>query len=129
MPSTGSEQEFDIFRDARVIVALGKIAFDACLAVRPEAEHRDRPSQFRFGHGVLHDPETRAALFLPSEPAEHIHWPADAANAGRYFSPRRAELFREESGLSSRCASPVTAALPAPDENVQFGTHAEKSFR
>jgi uracil-DNA glycosylase family 4 len=44
------EREFRIFDDARVIVALGKIAFDACLRVL-----KQRTSQFRFGHDVLHD--------------------------------------------------------------------------
>lgn len=49
------EQEFEIFRNARVVVALGKIAFDACLAVLKQRGQIERTSQFRFGHGVLHD--------------------------------------------------------------------------
>lgn len=49
------EQEFTIFTKqktgaARVIVALGRIAFDTCLSLM-----KQRPSQFPFGHGVLHD--------------------------------------------------------------------------
>jgi uracil-DNA glycosylase family 4 len=47
------EQEFEIFHDAAVIVALGKIAFDACLAVL-----KQRPSEFRFAHNVLHRAQT-----------------------------------------------------------------------
>jgi uracil-DNA glycosylase family 4 len=50
------EQEFALFSNARVIVALGKIAFDACLSVLKHRGKIDRPSDFRFGHGVLHNP-------------------------------------------------------------------------
>jgi len=49
------EQEFEIFTrpgsgTARVVVALGRIAFDTCLSVM-----KLRRSQFAFGHGVLHE--------------------------------------------------------------------------
>jgi uracil-DNA glycosylase len=47
------QREFELFGQARVIVALGKIAFDACLSVL-----KQRPSQFRFGHDVLHRLDT-----------------------------------------------------------------------
>ncbi len=48
------EQEFALFDQARVVVALGKIAFDACLATLKQSGKISRPSDFRFGHGVLH---------------------------------------------------------------------------
>ena len=57
------EQEFEIFTNARVIVALGKIAFDACLAVL-----KQRPVDFRFGHGVLHN--LKPALLCSYHPSQ-----------------------------------------------------------
>lgn len=48
------DQEFEILTKpktgtARVVVALGRIAFHSCLSVMNQ-----KPSQFAFGHGVLH---------------------------------------------------------------------------
>jgi uracil-DNA glycosylase family 4 len=53
----GLEQEFEAMRKTRVIVALGKIAFDTCLAIYKKEGKLDRPSQFAFGHGILHQLE------------------------------------------------------------------------
>ncbi len=49
------EREFGLLRDARVIVALGRIAFDACLSVQKQRGNIERPSDYPFGHGRLHD--------------------------------------------------------------------------
>jgi len=53
------EREFEIFcatpGTARVIVALGKIAFDSCLSILKQRGTIARASDYRFGHGVLHD--------------------------------------------------------------------------
>lgn len=43
------EREFQVV-PRRVVVALGKIAFDACLSILGQ-----RPSRFRFAHNVLHN--------------------------------------------------------------------------
>jgi len=53
------EREFEIFGQARVIVALGKIAFDACLAVMKQRGKISQTSGFRFGHGVVHELEPK----------------------------------------------------------------------
>lgn len=62
------EQEFEILRDTRVIVALGRIAFDACLSVLKHRGKITRPSQYRFGHGVLH--ELEPALLCSYHPSQ-----------------------------------------------------------
>ena len=51
------EREFEIFRQALVIVALGKIAFDACLGTLKHSGRISKTSAFRFGHGVQHELE------------------------------------------------------------------------
>jgi uracil-DNA glycosylase len=49
------DREFEIFRHASVIVALGKIAFDACLSVMKQRGTIERASDFAFGHGEFHN--------------------------------------------------------------------------
>jgi uracil-DNA glycosylase len=48
-------QEFEHFSDARVIVALGKIAFDTCLSILKQQGTITKTSDYRFGHRVLHN--------------------------------------------------------------------------
>lgn len=62
------EQEFELFAGARVIVALGKIAFDACLSVLKQRGKITRAADFRFGHGALHD--LKPALLCSYHPSQ-----------------------------------------------------------
>jgi uracil-DNA glycosylase family 4 len=62
------EREFEYFKDARVIVALGKIAFDACLSVLKQRGQIARTSGYRFGHGALHD--LKPALLCSYHPSQ-----------------------------------------------------------
>ena len=48
-------QEFEHFAHARVIVALGKIAFDTCLSILKQRGQITKASDYRFGHRVLHN--------------------------------------------------------------------------
>jgi uracil-DNA glycosylase family 4 len=47
-----SRQELALLPDVRVILCLGRLAWDAALALRGGAVPRPRP---RFGHGAVHD--------------------------------------------------------------------------
>lgn len=49
------EREMDLLRHVRVVVALGRIAFDAYLSILQERGRIARRSQFRFAHGVVHE--------------------------------------------------------------------------
>lgn len=49
------EREMDLLRHVRVVVALGRIAFDAYLSILQERGQIARRSQFRFAHGVVHE--------------------------------------------------------------------------
>jgi uracil-DNA glycosylase family 4 len=62
------QREFEIFRNARVIVALGKIAFDACLSVLKQRGDISRMSDFPFGHGILHP--LKPALLCSYHPSQ-----------------------------------------------------------
>jgi uracil-DNA glycosylase family 4 len=62
------EQEFELLNNVRVIVALGKIAFESCLSVMKTQGVIARPSQFRFGHDVLH--ELKPALLCSYHPSQ-----------------------------------------------------------
>ncbi len=48
------EKEFEALHNAKVVVALGKIAFDTCLAILKERGQITRVSDYKFGHGALH---------------------------------------------------------------------------
>jgi uracil-DNA glycosylase family 4 len=63
------EREFEIFTKpgtgtARVVVALGRIAFDTCLSLM-----KLRRSQFAFGHGLLHE-NTSPKLLCSYHPSQ-----------------------------------------------------------
>jgi len=62
------DQEFGLLPDARVVVALGRIAFDACLAVMKQQGKIGRASDYRFGHGLLHD--LQPALLCSYHPSQ-----------------------------------------------------------
>ncbi len=49
------ERELDLLRNVRVVVALGKIAFDTYLSVLKNRGAIERIADFRFGHDVLYD--------------------------------------------------------------------------
>ena len=71
---------------ARVIVCLGGFAWDAALRVLGDAVPRPRP---KFGHGAEATiGGVHPARQLPRLPAEHVHRPADRADARRGVRPR-----------------------------------------
>jgi uracil-DNA glycosylase len=49
------ERELELLPDLRVVVVLGKIAFDAYLGILKDRGRIDRVSDFRFGHNMLYD--------------------------------------------------------------------------
>lgn len=62
------EQEFKILAETRVVVALGRIAFDACLGVYKKLGWIARAADYRFGHGALH--ELEPALLCSYHPSQ-----------------------------------------------------------
>jgi uracil-DNA glycosylase family 4 len=49
------ERELTLLANVQVVVVLGKIAFDTYLSILKSRGSIERPSNFRFGHDVLHD--------------------------------------------------------------------------
>lgn len=62
------EREFAVMRNTRVVVALGRIAFEACLQVYKARGAISRPAEYGFGHGVLH--ELEPALLCSYHPSQ-----------------------------------------------------------
>lgn len=87
------EQEFEILRSAKVIVALGRIAFDACLSVLKQRGKVTRVSDYKFGHGVLHDLEP--ALLCSYHPSQQN------TSTGRLTQEMLDEIFRRAAGLAA----------------------------
>jgi uracil-DNA glycosylase family 4 len=63
------ERELELLQDVRVVVALGKIAFDSYLGILKSQGQIERLSGFRFGHGALYADLTPALLasYHPSQ--------------------------------------------------------------
>jgi uracil-DNA glycosylase family 4 len=62
------DKEFEIFSHSRVVVALGKVAFDACLSVMKQRGKIERASEFPFRHGALHN--LKPALLCSYHPSQ-----------------------------------------------------------
>ena len=78
------EAELRALANLRVIVALGKVAFDAYWRIAIGPGQQPRPAATLRARTRL--PGRRGLLargVVPSEPAEHQHRPADARHAGR----------------------------------------------
>ena len=63
------ERELELLRNVRVVVALGKIAFDTWLSVLKSRRKIERVSDFRFGHGLLYD-QLHPALLACYHPSQ-----------------------------------------------------------
>ena len=77
------EAELDALPRVRVVVALGKIGFDAYLQLLKRRGHVARPRP-QFGHGrrAAAAERTDAHRLLPSEPAEYEHGQVDGGDDG-----------------------------------------------
>ncbi|HKD08804.1 MAG TPA: uracil-DNA glycosylase [Bryobacteraceae bacterium] len=62
-------RELDLLRDLKLVVALGKIAMDAYLAVRRERGDLGRTAGVRFGHNALY-PDLAPALLCSYHPSQ-----------------------------------------------------------
>lgn len=64
------EREWILLRDVRAILALGKIAMDATLAMLRDVGRVAERKAFRFGHGVAHDLGNGLTLFASYHPSQ-----------------------------------------------------------
>ncbi len=60
------ERELDLLKNVRVIIALGRLAFDAYLAILSGKAQISRHSEFVFGHGVAHRTGVAQPLLIGS---------------------------------------------------------------
>jgi uracil-DNA glycosylase family 4 len=87
-------QEFEHFQHARVIVALGRIAFDACLSILKQRGKITKASDFRFGHRVLHNLEP--ALLCSYHPSQQN------TSTGRLTQQMLDEVFLDAARIISQ---------------------------
>jgi uracil-DNA glycosylase len=86
--------EFEHFAHARVIVALGKIAFDTCLSVLKQQGKITKASDYRFGHRVLHNLEPR--LLCSYHPSQQN------TSTGRLTQQMLDDIFLDAARIISR---------------------------
>jgi len=87
-------QEFEHFSQTRVIVALGKIAFDTCLSILKQQGKIAKASNYRFGHRVLHNLEP--ALLCSYHPSQQN------TSTGRLTQQMLDDIFLDAAGIISQ---------------------------
>jgi uracil-DNA glycosylase family 4 len=87
-------QEFEHFSQARVVVALGKIAFDTCLSILKQQGKITKASDYRFGHRVLHNLEP--ALLCSYHPSQQN------TSTGRLTQQMLDDIFLDAARIISR---------------------------
>ena len=75
-------REWTLLRDVRAVLALGKIAMDAVLAMLREQELVPRRRAFAFGHGVVHDLGGGRRLFGCYHPSQQNTFTGKLTPAG-----------------------------------------------
>ncbi len=98
---------YELLTKLRLVVVLGKIAFDTYLAILKQRGEIDRLSAFRFGHNVLF--EMRPSLLCSYHPSQQNTSTGKLTEAmlDAVFD-RAAQIIR--SGPASRCTAPVVPA-------------------
>jgi uracil-DNA glycosylase family 4 len=88
------ERELELLRDLRVIVALGKIAFDTYLSVLKERGRVGRLADYPFGHNKLHSLEIPVITsYHPSQ---------QNTSTGRLTEPMLMDVFTAARRISGR---------------------------
>jgi len=98
------EQELVLLKNVKIVVVLGKIAFDTYLAVLKSRGEIARLADFRFGHDVLHD--LRPALLCSYHPSQQNTSTGKLTQAmldGIFL--RAAELIRSAPAPAEQCRS------------------------
>ena len=112
-----TRRELSLLAHVRAILCLGGFAYEAAVRLLRECGHVLPHPLPRFGHGVVVPVEGGPALVLElsSQPAEHLHGPADARHAGRCLRHRpqrdrvtaRRHLIRSSQPLFTRSGNTV----------------------
>jgi len=95
------ERELDLLTNLRVVVALGKVAFDTCLGILKSRRAIERLADFRFGHGALYD-NLSPALLASYHPSQQN------TSTGRLTQAMLDDIFAQAAGIIR--SSPVPAA-------------------
>jgi uracil-DNA glycosylase family 4 len=75
-------REWALLREVRAVLALGKVAMDAVLAMLREQERVPRRRAFAFGHGVVHDLGEGLSLFGCYHPSQQNTFTGKLTPAG-----------------------------------------------
>ena len=89
------EAELDELRRVRVVVALGRIAFDACWRVLAARGVRPKPRP-SFGHGLKYEPDRSPAVIASYHPSRQN------TNTGKLTAAMLESVFRAARGLLDR---------------------------
>jgi uracil-DNA glycosylase family 4 len=88
------ERELALLKRAQVMVALGRIAFDAYLALLQNAGHIRSKTACAFGHGILSRPQEGGPALLAS-----YHPSQQNTSTGRLTAAMLRDIFLSAAGL------------------------------
>jgi uracil-DNA glycosylase family 4 len=94
------ERELELLRDLRVVVALGKLAFDSYLAVMKGQAKVSRVGDYVFGHNRLH------ALDVPVITSYHPS--QQNTSTGRLTEEMLVEVFAAARVISDAISGPIS---------------------
>jgi uracil-DNA glycosylase family 4 len=103
------ERELELLQDLRVVVALGRIAFDAYLAILREKGAIRSRSGFPFGHN--------REFHIPGEPVllSSYHPSQQNTSTGKLTDRMLSDVFRRARRIIDRAAPPRAApSAPSP---------------
>lgn len=95
------ERELDLLGNLRVVVALGKVAFDTYLGILKNRGHINRLADFRFGHGAFYD-NVQPALLASYHPSQQN------TSTGKLTQAMLDEIFVRAGGIIR--SAPIPAA-------------------
>jgi uracil-DNA glycosylase family 4 len=104
------EQEIDLLPNVKAVIALGKIAFDAYLAILKDRGQIERRSAFVFGHDVEHRTGPNHPLLISS------YHPSQQNTQTGKLTPR---MFRAVFARAKRITAPESLAADNPDMSRQ----------
>lgn len=91
------EQELALLTNVRVIVALGRLAFDVYLSILRDQGHIRSRTAFQFGHNALHEPVPRQPRLISS-----YHPSQQNTSTGRLTGAMLLSVFQQARRLSRK---------------------------
>jgi len=100
-------RELEMLRNADIVICLGKVAHDAYLGMRREADASIRPRDLPFGHGTVHHLSSRPRVLIDS-----YHPSRQNTNTGRLTWEMWKQVYESASRMMAELLSRKRSRKP-----------------